>query len=124
MLKWLHHLFNPHCKDCLDERELGKICISCETLKTEVARLRSDNERLLDRLLEKPEPEVERVIAPEPRAPLPRPTGWRVQRQILEQESRERARILSTAPKASDTTEGLEKELLEAETARQQEGSK
>jgi hypothetical protein len=133
MLKWLHHLLNPHCPDCLAEklrqqeefkREQAedKICDSCETLKYEVERLRADNDKLLARLLEKPEPVIERTVAPEPMAVPPRATLWAVRRQMLEAEDREKAKLLKNTPVASDATQRLEDELLNAEKVREAEG--
>lgn len=111
MLKWFHHLLNPHCPECKAEREESKICNSCELLKMEVARLTADNERLLERILEKPEPQPERLVAPEPTTQLrPRQVPWQVRRQMLEAEDRQRAVALNNAAKPQ-TTEELEKEL-------------
>lgn len=113
MIKWLHHLFNPHCPDCRDER----ICTSCETLKLINAQLRLDNERLLNKLLE-PQiiNEVKRNELNEPETFKPRFIPWNVRKQMLETEDRERARLMREAP---IPTEDLEKELLNAEQTRE-----
>lgn len=133
MLKWLHHLLNPHCPDCLadklrreEKQETKEVCKSCEVLQYEVERLRADNDKLLTRILAVPDPVQERLIAPEPTSKLPpRVNTWAVRRQLLEQESRERARVLKQAPQPTTTsTEQLEQELDIAATQREAEGTK
>lgn len=91
-------------------RERNRHCESCEILKQVNDQLRMDNEKLLRRVLEKPEPEV-RTEAPEMRTmPLKRHLPWRVKQQMLEAEDRERAKAMRNAAQP-DTVEDLEKEL-------------
>ncbi len=107
-----HEFLNPHCEHCKNEREDIKICHSCETLKLEIERLRDENERLLDRLLAKPEPIIE--TGPPKDMKVPKHIPWNVRRQMLEQEDREKARLMSQAPqplKDIKSVEELEKEL-------------
>lgn len=63
MLNWLHRLLHPHCEHCdrhdyeIRELELAKLreevrCETCEVLKIENERLRQENNRLLNRLIE------------------------------------------------------------------------
>lgn len=111
MFKWIHHLLNPHCPDCKAEKKEKEFCKTCEALSYEIERLRSENERLLARVLEKPEKVVDRTVAPEPMAPLPRRVPWRVRQQMLEAEDRQKARILATAPKPDASIEELEQEM-------------
>lgn len=103
-MNFFHRLFNPHCPDCRADR----ICESCETLRIEIARLRDENEKLLDRILEKPEVAEIRKAAPVMQQ-MPKNVPWNVRRQMLEAEDRERAKILRQVEKA-DVTD-LEKEL-------------
>lgn len=81
------------------------------------------NERLMNRLLEKPEPEVKVINTPQetpkPRGPIP----WGVKRQMLEAEDREKAKLLRTAAKPIPT-EDLEKELDVAGKEREAEAAK
>src|SRR5215213_9443142 len=97
MWKWLHHILEPHCEHCLDERETNRICQSCETLKSQLASANHREEQLLDRILEltnpeKPEPkQVE--IAKE--SLKPRYTPFAVRRQMLEEEDRARAKVIA-----------------------------
>ena len=48
MLKWLHHLFNPHCEFCRLERE----CKNCDMMKEELAKERAEKMVVLNKLLE------------------------------------------------------------------------
>lgn len=89
------------------------ICSSCEILKEQLAIANIDREKLLARLVDKPE-------TPKDEPPIeitkPRVMPWRVKRQLLEAEDREKARVLRQAPKPDDVSD-LEKELgiVEAE---------
>ena len=122
MLKFFHKLLNPHCPHCREEKQESQNCKSCDILQIEVERLRADNDRLLTRILEKPQVVEERTVAPEPTTTrLPRQVPWIVRRQMLEAEDREKAKILAQAAKPQSTEE-LEKELDIASTAREAEG--
>jgi hypothetical protein len=103
MTNFFHRLFNPHCPDC----RADAICESCETLRIEIARLRDENTKLLDRILEKPTSPVAQEVAPM-KVP-PRNVPWNVRRQMLEAEDRERAKLMAQVTK-TDVTD-LEKEL-------------
>lgn len=109
MSNWFHRLFNPHCSHCHDEREESRVCQSCETLRKELERVTYENNKLLDRLLERPIVE-ERSEHLEPKLQVPRNVPWNVRRQMLEQEDRERARLIREAAKPIPT-EDLEREL-------------
>lgn len=107
MSNWFHKFFNPHCPHCAEERHEEKVCSSCENLKTQVDRLLYENNRLLDRILEKPAPEP---VREPPQITPPRNIPWSVRRQMLEAEDREKARLMREAPKPV-STEDLEKEM-------------
>lgn len=111
MANWFHRFLNPHCEHCLEESREKRICSSCEVLQLEIARLRHDNERLLNSIIE-PRVEIERTTAPEPTVPLPTRMPWRVKQQHLEMKDRELAqeRKLRAAASRVDVTD-LEKEL-------------
>jgi hypothetical protein len=110
MSNWIHRLFNPHCEHCHDERETSKICQSCETLKEQLASTIHEKNRLLDRILERPN--VETTSQPERTVTVPHTNiPWTVRRQMLEREDREKARLMKDAPVAKFSTEDLEKEL-------------
>lgn len=111
-------------------------CESCETLKIQVEALREDNRRLLDRMLEKPEPEPQRAIdTTTPIIPRGRQLPWKVRQQMLEANDRDVAAKLKNAPKPRPqpvpvtTTQDLEDDVLDreldnAERERQAEGHK
>ena len=72
----------------------------------EMERLRAENSRLLDFVLEKPKEEI--VVQPTDLKPLPntRMVPWRVKQQTLETEDREAARLLK-----NKSIEAIEKEI-------------
>ena len=136
MIKWLHQLFNPHCQHCADERreqrELlreDKRCLACETMERENARLVRENERLLDLLLEKDEPVVEKAIDVRELKPIQTTRApfvpTQVRRQLLENESRHSAKLKQEAPKPEPTIKvdqelkDLEKELDDVQRERE-----
>lgn len=111
----LHHLWNPHCKECRDEASENKVCRSCEILERELAIVREENRRLLEKLLEpEPVPIKEESLTQE-KFKLPNVVPWSVKRQLLQQEDRNKARAMKEAPKPDMTpskdVEELEKEL-------------
>jgi len=118
LTNWIHRLLNPHCEHCLRERELereerkeNKICESCETLKKQLEIANHNNDRLMARLLDKPEPIVNQAPVEISR---PKTIPWRVKQQMLEAEDRQRAIALRSAGKPdapAPSTEELEKEL-------------
>lgn len=107
-----------------EAHKIEKVCESCETLKSQLATIGHEKQLLLNRLLEKPEKEVERTIAPPmqhvmPRAAMP----WRVRKEMLEREDREAVRAKAAAAKPdTPTTEEMkefEAEVDNAERARE-----
>jgi hypothetical protein len=116
--KFFHELFQPHCPHCLEERQEDKHCESCETLKEQLSIANHERELLLQRILTPAPREADRIMAPEPQAVKPRTVPWNIRRQMLEQEDREKARILREAPQP---IADLEKELGIVENARENE---
>jgi len=112
MSNWIHRYFNPHCPHCKEELEYARVCLSCETLRTQLEISRLENKRLLDKILIEPTPVTSPVMM-EPTRPINVP--WNVRRQMLEAEDRERAKLMKAAP---IPTEELERELRLAEEAR------
>ncbi len=101
MFNWLREFYSI--------RKEFKTCVSCETLLLELARLREDNVKLLDRLLEKPvEPTID--LTPVDMTKTTR-IPWRARQQMLEEQDRDKARLLRNAPKPDKEIEALEKEL-------------
>ena len=114
LLDWYKQWLDIRSESKAKQLELtseDKVCQSCETLKMQLEIANFEKEKLLNRLLEKPEAPAE-TVAPE--VTRPRMVPWNVRRQMLEREDREKARILKNAPKPdsekADVAE-LEKEL-------------
>lgn len=103
------------------------VCSSCETLKIALERANFEKDKLLSRLLEKPDDRPP-VFRDEPQQVVPRNVPWNIRRQMLEREDREKARIMREAPKPninpnSGEIEEFEKELRDAESNRSQSSS-
>jgi hypothetical protein len=98
-----------------------RICESCETLRSQLATANHEKQILLSRIMEKPEKEVERTVAPpmqhvKPSLAMP----WRVRQQMLEANDREKARAMRDAPKPdAKEIEEFEREVKDAERARE-----
>jgi len=113
MIKFFHHLFNPHCQQCHDEFLDSKVCDSCNTLRLEIAALRKHNQQLIDAILNKVNPKEESqqvVIQPEA---VNKNLSWRVRRHLLETEDKKAAELLKQkrAEMSSPSVESLEEEL-------------
>lgn len=105
-IKWIHHLFNPHCIECAHEKE----CKSCIVLQEQLATVRFENKQLLEMLL--PKKEVAPAIVEEELKPIkPRHIPWAVKQQLLEQQDRDKARILKKLDEERKDISQLEKEL-------------
>lgn len=119
MLRWLHHLFSPHCETCYQEREREKECSTCETLRELLEAEKFEKKQLLQSILEVHKPQVETIQSTSNLESLkPRAIPWRVRQQMLEEEDRNRARVLADKQKEMKkvSTSELEKELdLEGE---------
>ncbi len=95
-----------------------RVCEGCEVLRHQLEVSNYEKKQLLDRLLERPEPIIEKPpVAITPPTSLP----WRARRQILEAEDREKARAMREAakPDATVSVEELEKEMNVVEKARE-----
>lgn len=119
MFKWLREYLEIRAEFAQSQR---RPCESCDVLRMEVERLRIDNSRLLDRILEKPTPTVEPIRNDNQPVPLGKHIvqPWRVRQQMLEAEDRVRAAALRSAP-TPVTTQEMETELGIAEQNREAE---
>lgn len=86
-IKWIHHVFNPHCEHCAIEKE----CSSCAELREILVNERLEKRRLLDVIVQlagsvKAEETVKSNITFQP---IARPT-WRSKAARLEKEDKER----------------------------------
>jgi hypothetical protein len=100
MLLWLHKLFNPHCEHCQEKEEMLAHCETCEVLKMELASVKQERARLLDKLLNKDievpvKEEEEAEFKPLNRVHLP----WKAKQQLLEKEDRANAALLRAKEK-------------------------
>lgn len=103
MIKWLHHLFNPHCEKCAEDQERNRYDLVVDTLRQLLEAERSEKYRLLQLLTAVPEMPVEKEIDYSKFQSTNKYVPWRVRQQMLEKEAR-----------TPQTTEELEKELLNA----------
>ncbi len=121
VIKFFHELIHPHCEHCAREkmqeleqkeidREFSSICQSCESLKSQLVVANNLNLKLVNNLSkpEEPEPVVEnknrQVIQT-------RHIPWQVKKQMLETESKQKAKALANAAKPDSVTEKLETQL-------------
>lgn len=91
MLKFLHRFFNPHCQHCLDIEREQRVCLSCETLRTQLAECNYEKKQLLNRILN-PNVPIVQAVGPEPELHSVPLTGknlnWPARRANLEEGSR------------------------------------
>ncbi len=99
---WIHHLINPHCLHCQEIREENLVCKSCEILKQQLEIANYEKKQLLDSIVNSLRPREETAKEINYEAVRPKMTAWKVQRQMLEAEDRERARILREQNKLDD----------------------
>lgn len=115
MIKWLHHLLQPHCEHCIELAREARVCNSCESLKLYIARLELEKDRLLNEVLHKPEP-IAAVEETELKPILPRYVPFRVRQQELEANDRKKAQLekqhAETRAAIVVPTNDLENELL------------
>lgn len=89
-------------------------CEACDVLKDALALERARYNDLLKRLLPDTNPHTSaRSESPSQELPkLQMPMSWKLKREILEREDRERAKLMKQfTPPTSPTTEELEKEV-------------
>lgn len=101
----IHRWLEPHCADCIAERE----CNTCAELREQLVHERNQNRELVKALVELTKPEKEVIYQSlEPHKPLQRNVPWPIRRAQLEEEDRRNAQV--TAQKQEETAK-LEKEL-------------
>lgn len=86
---FFHHLFNPHCEECID---ISSHCQSCETLREQLAHYRQENERLLSAVLNQSPVAVQSDDVGDPKLVKPRFVPWRVRQRQLENKSKAKLR--------------------------------
>lgn len=119
MSNWFHRFLNPHCPQCLADK-LEDVNPVIEELKTELASLRYDRDRLLKHILEPKESPGINVAIPtnvklqedEPVRIGNRPMPFAARRAMLEAEDRAKAQRLAEFSKnQEEAINKLEKEL-------------
>ena len=122
MFRWLQEFIDIRMNYVERVRQV-EICESCETLKMQLSIANQTNEKLLERIFNKP------VEAPPIDTSELKPINqhkaipWNTRRQMLEAEDRATAKILREQAKSEETKiEDLEKELGVAEELRINEG--
>jgi hypothetical protein len=104
MIKWLHHLFNPHCPECKEEKELH--CKSCEVLQIQLERTQSQLNQILQMMIQ---PRVTETVPVEEIQPIrqSRYVPFSVKKQMLEAESRKQAELMKEKIKEVEESVGL-----------------
>lgn len=87
LIKWLHHIFQPHCPECEHEYD----CKTCETLRSLLDAERFEKKQILENLLDLTKPVSE--VRDNQSQPAMQPirssnVPWRVRQQMLEAEDR------------------------------------
>ncbi len=117
MIKFIHHLLNPHCPDCKEDKLEEQICESCNTLRIENAQLRKHNDQLIEALLDKVKPieHQQEVIVQQPVNLGKTGLSWAARRQLLESEDRASAKILRDKKKEMEAIPVTSVDKLEEE---------
>ena len=111
MFNWYRELLNIRYESHERTERLyreSKVCQSCENLKHQLEVVYYEKKQLLEKILEKPT--IETTKEPTMVTLPSRNVPWNVRRQMLEQEDREKAKLIREAPNAV-STEQLEKDL-------------
>lgn len=138
IVTWFHHLFNPHCPHCEEIRREKDLCKSCEVLERQLELEREHVQILLNRIANPNPVQVQEDEPGEELKPLPRSgrkfIPFAVREELVRQndektlevlkannkEYRESLKFTSTPPNipiiaTAESTEALEKELLESD---------
>ena len=107
------------CKTCevlkeqlAHERKRVEECPTCESLRTQLERVQAENARLMNHIINPPQPETPTEAPQMPQPIPPRTVPWNIRRQMLEAEDREKAKILRRKEDELESeNEQLEKEV-------------
>ena len=112
MFHWLHHLLNPHCEHCREEKQEASICQTCEVLITQLARAHIEKDNLLSQIERMSNPVVPSQETSEIPEPLKsRMVPWTIRRNLLEAEDRKKAQLMREVKEKNPSIEKLEKEV-------------
>jgi|SRR5882672_9047718 len=105
MFSWLHHILEPHCQQCREERQEERqedsVCASCETLRLQLEIANYEKRQLLESIL-RPQQSVPSAIQGTPQALQPKSIPWSVRKQMLESEDRKQAQLMREAQEQSN----------------------
>lgn len=106
MLKWLHHLIDPHCREC-------NRCKSCENLTIQLEIVNREKQDLLRSMLDLLKPVVKEVAPTQFQRvdPIKAYVPFDTRRRSLELESRKAAKSLRDEEERMRIIGNLEKEL-------------
>jgi hypothetical protein len=96
-IRFIHHIFQPHCQECHDELQDARVCASCETLKHQLEIANYEKREILNKLIKEPEQSITNPT--NYNEMRPRTVPWNVRRQELEAEDRRRAQLLKEKEK-------------------------
>lgn len=96
---WLHHLFEPHCPDCVEQRLRDKECGNCEVLRYLLEREKAEKLKLIEFITYREVP-VERELG-EVTKSISRARPWRMIQAELEASSRAEAARRKAAAETS-----------------------
>lgn len=121
LLNWYRDYLNIRAEYREKQKEL-EFCDSCEALKLQLAMANDEKKYMLEKLLDKREPE-EAVQPPQMFKPvMPGRINWNVRRQMLEQEDRAAAKakqandaIITSAAKPANEIKSLTVSEIERE---------
>lgn len=111
MFKFIHHILQPHCSECKEEREEIRLCKSCETLHQALDQANYEKKELMNLFIEKQRVPGFREHQEDLKPIKPLHTPWRVRQQTLEAEDRVKARLMKQSADANISVEELEKEI-------------
>lgn len=117
MWMWLHHLFNPHCLQCAEERADKAICQGCENLKMQLAVANDEKRQMLASILsfaKKEQPEATATPVDYEKF-KPRMMTWNVRKQMLEAEDRAAAALLRKQQAENPQVEKVKQDIEELE---------
>lgn len=105
MFKWLHHILEPHCPECKEEKQDEAVCKSCETLRVQLEIANHEKAQMMAALIR---PQSSGPVAEpiQPEAVKPKTIPWVVRKQMLEAEDRKTAQLMREEQLAKDLLRG------------------
>lgn len=121
LVHWVHHLFNPHCRLCIAERELREQrsgeCKGCQILQRQIEVANEQNMMLAHTIANINQPPNVTVGIPGNYKPIKQgPVPWRqrqnqLQKQSIDDARRASEKIKNQNPEMAERISALEQEL-------------